>query len=259
MGFVSLLIASMTVATTLQNVESAESPVLYEAKIVATYPHDHNAFTQGLFFANGRLYESTGQYGASELRQVNIKSGFSLLTRKLPDEVFGEGSTAVDGKLINVTWRAGRGFVHTLDTLEPEDEFSYEGEGWGLTYDGEKLILSDGSSTLRFLDPETFEETSKLDVTLHGGPVEALNELEWVEGEIFANVWQTDWIVRIDPASGNVTGLIDLSKLHPAARRKNVNDDVANGIAYEPVSKRLFVTGKNWPSLFEIEIENLSK
>ncbi len=231
----------------------AVEPQISAAEVIAVYPHDEDAFTQGLFFADGRLYESTGLVGRSSLRQVNIRTGAAVKSRPLPADVFGEGSTVVGDRIVSLTWRAGKGFVHDLSSLETVREFPIEGEGWGLTYDGRRLIMSDGTARLRFLDPASFEETGGLDVTLAGRSLDNLNELEWVEGEIFANIWMTDWIARIDPETGAVSGLIDVGALNPAAGRRAAGDRVANGIAYEPTSKRLFVTGKNWPSLYEIK------
>ena len=234
--------------------EAPPQPSVYSVEVVKTYPHDDKAFTQGLFFSEGRLFESTGIEGQSTLRQVNIRTGTPIRKRNLPDDVFGEGAAVVDDEIVSLTWKAGKGFVHDLETLKPVSEFTYPGEGWGLTYDGEKLILSDGTGTLRYLNPATYEEMGQLEVTLQGQPVKYLNELEWVDGEIFANVWTSDWIFRIDPETGDVTGLIDLSGIHPRGRDRQRAEDVANGIAYEPTSKRLFLTGKNWPVLYEVKI-----
>ncbi len=229
-------------------------PVIYEPTIVAEYPHDTGAFTQGLFFANGALYESTGQYKESQLRRVNLRTGKVTKKTDLPDSVFGEGATQVGDNLVSVTWRSGIGYVHDLKNLSLEKNFDYTGEGWGLVYDGEKLIMSDGTQKLRFFDPETFEETGSVDVTFTGQPVRYLNELEFIDGEVWANVWQQDVILRIAPETGIVTGIIDMSKIYPAKERDNPSENVLNGIAFEPNSKRLFVTGKRWPKMYEITV-----
>ncbi|MBB4658827.1 glutaminyl-peptide cyclotransferase [Parvularcula dongshanensis] len=234
-----------------------QRPDLYDVTVVRRYPHDTNAFTQGLFFANGTLYESTGQKGASRIKRLNLKTGKAVAEAALPDEVFGEGATVVGDRIVSLTWRAGQGFVHDLETLKRTATFAIEGEGWGLTYDPDtdRLILSDGTPELRFLDPETYEETGRRAVSLGGRPVADLNELEWVDGEVWANVWQQDVIVRIDPETGIVTGLIDVQPLFPANRRAEPYDDVPNGIAYEPRTGRLFLTGKRWPDIFEVTLE----
>ena len=232
---------------------------IYDYRVVATYPHDPNAFTQGLFFHDGALFETTGQYGRSRLRRVALETGRAERETALPDSVFGEGSVGWGDRLVVLSWRSGRGFIHDDETLERSAEFTYRGEGWGLTHDGARLIMSDGTSSLRFLDPETLEETGTLAITFNGRPLDKLNELEWVAGEIFANIWQTDAIARIDPDTGIVTGLIDLRGLLPADARQPGHTDVLNGIAYDPQAERLYVTGKNWPSLFAIELSERSR
>ena len=231
---------------------SAEEPEFYGYRVVNTFPHDTTAFTQGLFFEDGDLYETTGRYGQSRLRKVALESGETLKSANLSANHFGEGSVAWGANIIVLTWRSGAGFVFDRNTFERKQTFSYSGEGWGLTHDGERLIMSDGTSELRFLNPETFEETGRLKVTFRGAPLPHLNELEWVNGEILANVWMSDAVVRIDPETGAVTGLIDLRGLNPAESIDN--DRVLNGIAYDDKTGRLFVTGKYWPSLFEIEL-----
>ena len=233
---------------------------VYDARVVRTLPHDTGAFTQGLFFADGRLYESTGKRGASVIRRLDLRDGSAAQEAELPDEIFGEGATVVGDRIVSLSWRAGQGFVHDLETLEPLGTFEVAGEGWGLAYDpdADRLVLSDGTPRLRFLDPRTYEETGELTVTLQGRPLPRLNELEYVPmadgAEVWANVWQQDFVVRIDPDTGRVTGVIDVSGLFPAARRADPRDDVPNGIAYEPASGRLFMTGKRWPELFEVEL-----
>ena len=227
---------------------------MYGYRVVNVYPHDKNAFTQGLFFRDGGLYESTGLRGFSSIRRVSLITGEVIRRYDLPGRYFGEGIVDWGDRLISVTWRSGRGFIFAIDSLEQQGSFLIEGEGWGLTRDDSRIIMSDGTEMLRFLDPNTFSETGRVAVSLRDRSVRNLNELEWVDGELFANVWQTDWILRIDPRSGVVKGLVDLSGLLPESDRIPGHTDVLNGIAYDAESKRLFVTGKNWPKLFEIEL-----
>jgi glutamine cyclotransferase len=221
--------------------------------VVNTFPHDPEAFTQGLVFHDGRLYEGTGLRGQSSVRIVELETGEITRIHCLPPEYFGEGITIHGGRIIQVTWESRVGFVYDMDSLEVLDNFSISTEGWGLTTDGTSLILSDGTSTLRFFDPETFQETRTVEIRDDDEPVSLINELEYIDGEIFANIWQTDMIVRIDPVSGSVLGWLDLGGL-----REHIDDDasidVLNGIAYDDESGHLFVTGKLWPLLFEIEL-----
>ena len=230
----------------------ARVPV-YGYEVVRTFPHDPTAFTQGLVIRDGVLLESTGR-APSSIRRVRLEDGVVLQKRELDPEYFGEGLTEIDGRLVTLTWNNGVGFVWNAADLSPVSRFAYQGEGWGLTHDGTRLILSDGSPNLRFLDPDTFAETGRVAVTLNGRLLPQLNELEWIDGEVWANVWQTNYIVRIDPASGRVVGVIDLTGLLPAGAVKDPRDDVLNGIAWDAANRRLFVTGKNWPSLFEIRL-----
>ena len=227
---------------------------VYGYTVVRAYPHDREAFTQGLAFDDqGALYESTGQRGESSLRRVELSSGAVLQRHDLPAALFGEGVAVFGDRIIQLTWQAGRAFVYDKASFDLLREFTYRTEGWGLTHDGRRLIMSDGTATLFFLHPDTFAETARLTVRDHRGPVIRLNELEYVRGEIFANVWQTNRIARIDPRTGHVTGWIDLAGLlQPSDRRQPV--DVLNGIAYDPRTDRLFVTGKWWPKLFEISL-----
>lgn len=231
----------------------AVRPPVYGYEVVRTFPHDPTAFTQGLVIRDGVLLESTGR-APSSVRRVRLEDGVVLQKRELASEYFGEGLTEIDGRVITLTWNNGVGFIWNADDLKPVSRFTYAGEGWGLTHDGTRLILSDGSPALRFFDPGTFAETGRVAVTLNGRPVRQLNELEWIDGEVWANVWQTNYILRIDPASGYVVGIIDLNGLLPAGLIKDPNDDVLNGIAWDAATRRLFVTGKNWPSLFEITL-----
>lgn len=223
----------------------------YVPDILAVRPHDSRAFTQGLIYADGALYESIGNYGESALRRVDPVTGEVLAERKLDARYFAEGLTLVDDRLVQLTWRSGQGFVYDRETLEPVGEFRYEGEGWGLTYDGERLILSDGSDVLRFLDPSDFREIGRIEVRYRGKPVTRLNELEFIDDAIWANVWRSDRIVIIDPKTGEVNGMLDAHSLRdeiPAIYRI----DVLNGIAHDPETGRIFLTGKWWPRLFEI-------
>ena len=232
----------------------ASEPVpVYTYEIKNTYPHDRAAFTQGLVFRDGFLWESTGQYGSSSLRQVELQTGRVVKSVPVSREFFAEGMTIFGGKVYQLTWQEKRAFVYDAKDFRRVGEFRYAGEGWGLTHDGESLVMSDGTSTLRFLDPETFAVRRALRVVDGNRPVEQLNELEYVRGEIFANVWQEDRVARIDPQTGQVTGWIDLRGLLSASDARG-DEDVLNGIAYDEQSDRLFVTGKLWPKLFEIRL-----
>jgi len=246
-------VAFLLLAGNWRAVITAPTVPVYTVNIINAYPHDRNAFTQGLVFENGILYEGTGLYGRSTLRRVDLKTGEILQIHTLPDHLFGEGITVFGERIIQLTWQAGIGFVYDRATFEPLGEFRYPTEGWGITHDGERLIMSDGTSTLRFLEPTTYEEIGSIDVRDRDGPVTRLNELEYVKGEIYANVWQTDRIARIAPDTGEVVGWIDLTGiLKPEDRADPI--DVPNGIAYDADNDRLFVTGKLWPGLFEIEL-----
>ncbi len=226
------------------------SPPKYTFRIVNTYPHDPEAFTQGLIFENGILYESTGLRGQSTLREVNLTNGEVIRSLALDPELFGEGITLFNGRILQLTLTSGIGFIYDPDSFSEQGEFSFAPEGWGLTHDGRQLIMSDGSAELRFLDAGTLEGTGRIEVTDRGQPVQWLNELEYVEGEIYANIWQSDLIARISPDSGEVLGWIDLSDLLTEEDQAGI----LNGIAYDSRTGRLFVTGKNWPKLFEIAL-----
>ena len=221
--------------------------------IVRTYPHDRDAFTQGLQYVDGFLYEGTGMNGRSSIRKVRLDTGEVVQRRDIAQEYFGEGIVIVGGELFQLTWQSGIGFVYDRATFTPKRTFRYRGEGWGLTYDGSSIVMSDGTDALRFLDPKTLAERSRLRVTAGGKPLPQLNELEFVDGEILANVWMTDYIARIDPKSGRVRGWIDLRGL--LSPRERAATDVLNGIAYDAAGKRLFVTGKLWPRVFEIAVK----
>lgn len=225
----------------------------YGYEVVHVYPHDREAFTQGLIYKDGVLFESTGLNGRSSLRRVRIETGEVLQRQAVPDAYFAEGLADWGSKLIQLTWQSQVGFVYDAKTFKKLSTFSYTGEGWGLARDAQRLVMSDGSATLRWLDPVSLKETARLTVTDRGLPVTELNELEVIKGEIYANVWGTDLIAIIDPGSGRVTGWIDLTGLLPPRDRAGV--DVLNGIAYDAAGDRLFVTGKLWPKLFEIRLK----
>lgn len=227
----------------------------YTAEIVNRYPHDSRAFTQGLLFETAdTLLESTGMNGQSSLRRVELKTGRVLQKTDLAQRYFGEGLAQLNGQLYQLTWKDRKGFIYDAKTLQQTGEFPYTGEGWGLTTDGTSLILSDGSSEIRFLDPSTFAVTRTLPVTHQGKPVDHLNELEYIDGEIYANLWGADLIARIDPATGQSTGVIDCTNLFPAAQR-STPEQVLNGIAWHPETKRLLITGKWWPEVFEVKLK----
>jgi glutaminyl-peptide cyclotransferase len=229
----------------------------YTYQIVHTYPHDSTAYTQGLVFHDGLLYEGTGLEGRSSIRKVKLETGEVLQKRDIPPEYFGEGIILWKDRLIELTWKGEKGFIYDLATFAPRGQFEYPGEGWGLTDDGKRIIMSDGTAQLRFWDPETLKETGRITVTDEGQPVPQLNELELVKGEVYANVYQTDRIARINPGTGKVIGWIDLTGiLRPADRTGET--DVLNGIAYDASRDRLFVTGKLWPKLFEIKLTRKS-
>jgi glutaminyl-peptide cyclotransferase len=235
----------------------ANLPV-YGYQVVRVYPHDPKAFTQGLQYLDGVLYEGTGQIGQSSIRRVELATGKVLQKRDVPPPHFGEGITVWKNELIELTWQSNIAFVYDKQTFEPRRTFKYQGEGWGLTHDPTNLYMSDGTNELRVLDPATFSERRRITVTSGGTPLKNLNELEWVKGEIFANIWMTDYIARIAPASGKVTGYIDLGGLLSAAERDG-STDVLNGIAYDAAQDRLFITGKWWPKLFEIKLISKGK
>ena len=223
-------------------------------QIVHTFPHDSNAFTQGLIYVDGHLYESTGLNGRSSLRMVDLVTGSVLQKHDLPPDIFGEGLTDWGSTLIQLTWTSHKAFVYDRFSFSPQRSMSYEGEGWGLTHDESQLILSDGTAYLRFLDPKSFRVARRLRVTdASGQAIQNLNELEYVRGEIYANVWQTDEIVRISPQTGRIVGRIDLRGIIDK-RELHGEGAVLNGIAYDAQGDRLFVTGKLWPKLFEIKV-----
>ncbi|MBZ5576772.1 MAG: glutaminyl-peptide cyclotransferase [Acidobacteriia bacterium] len=248
-----LVVVAVLSAAACGPVSQASGIPEYGYQVVHAYPHDPDAFTQGLFYLNGFLYEGTGLNGRSSIRKVRLETGEVLDKRDLPEQYFGEGIINWKDRLLEITWQTQAGFVYNLASFDLKRQFTYPGEGWGLTQDGNRIIMSDGTADLRFWNPETLQETGRLRVTDDGRPVTEINELEWVNGEIYANIWQTDRIARIDPASGKVVGWIDLTGiLGPEDRLRQV--DVLNGIAFDAQSGRLFVTGKLWPKLFEIRL-----
>jgi glutamine cyclotransferase len=227
----------------------------FNYEVINTYPHDPGALTQGLVYHQGFLYESTGLEGRSSLRQVDLATGQVLKKTDVPTPYFAEGLALFNNHFYQLTWQSQKAFVYNFDfahAFAPIKTFSYSGEGWGLTDNGQSLIMSNGSNQIRFLDPETFQVQRTISVTENDRPVNMLNELEFIKGEIFANIWLTDRIVRIDPASGRVTGWINLAGLLSSEERNRA--DVLNGIAYDEAGDRLFVTGKLWPKLFQIRL-----
>jgi glutamine cyclotransferase len=232
---------------------SSEKVQAYGYEIVNVFPHDRAAFTQGLIFKDGVLWESTGQFGSSSLRKVELKTGKVLKLVPVAREFFAEGMTVFRDKVFQLTWQNHKGFIYSPGDFTKTGEFQYTGEGWGLTHDADSLIMSDGTNQIRFIDPETFAVRRTVSVFENGQPLKELNELEYVKGEIYANIWQTDRIVRIDPRDGRLTGTVDLTGLLPVADQ-DADTDVLNGIAYDEATDRLFVTGKLWSKLFEIRL-----
>jgi len=251
MRILSLFLA---LGTALFAAASYAAVPIYDVDVIHTYPHDPSAFTEGLFYLNGFLYESTGLEQHSTIRKVRLDTGEVVKKIDIPPQYFGEGIVNWDGHLISLTWKSHVGFVFDLATFKLQRQFHYEGEGWALTQDGKQLIMSDGTPELRFINPNTLKETNRIQVTLDGKPVPNVNELEWVNGEIYANVWQTNWILRINPKDGQVVGLVNLAGLLSSGTQVKSPDGVLNGIAYDAKGDRLFVTGKNWPRLFEIRL-----
>jgi glutaminyl-peptide cyclotransferase len=237
---------------TIPQIPTGSNLPVYGYQIVHVYPHDAKAFTQGLQYLDGVFYEGTGQVGQSSIRKVEVETGKVLQQRDVPPPHFGEGITVWKNDLLELTWQTHVAFVYDRTTFEPKKKFSYPGEGWGLTHDGTNLIMSDGTSELRVLDPVTFVEKRRIKVTAGGVPLRELNEVEFVKDEIFANIWMTDYIARIAPDTGKVTGYIDLRGLLTPGERART--DVLNGVAYDAKGDRLFVTGKWWPKLFEIKL-----
>ncbi len=245
------LVAIILAATAFVRVQAAVPE--YRATIVKTYPHDPHAFTEGLFYKDGFLYESTGQEGTSSVRKTVLETGKIVLQHNIDRRYFGEGIVAWKDKLIELTWKSEIGFVYKLASFKQISDFHYPGEGWALTQDGSHLIMSDGTSDLRVLDPDTMSESGRIHVTCDGRPIQRINELEWIKGEIYANIWLTNLIVRINPSNGKVASIVDLTDL-AASIHVDSADGVLNGIAYDAAADRLFVTGKLWPSLYQITL-----
>ena len=232
----------------------AEVPV-FGYKVVKTYPHDTGAYTEGLFWHSGYLYESTGEVGRSSIRKVDLETGETLKKKALMPPYYGEGIIALKDKLYQLTWQSGKGFIYDFNTFEKTGEFSYSGQGWGMTTDGKHLLMSDGTPRIRVLDPDTLEVVRRITVTWDGHEVGNINELEWIKGEIWANIWLTHRIARIDPKTGVIGSFIDLAGLAPKADEvRDPSNAVLNGIAYDRQRDRIFVTGKNWPHLYQIKL-----
>lgn len=246
---ISILLASLLSGFTV----AAQAPKRYTAKVEETFNHDTGSYTQGLYFYKGSLYESAGQYGESSMRKVDLKSGKVLKRYNFDRRYFAEGSCVVDGKLFILSWRERTCFVCDPESFERLGSFRYTTEGWGLTTDGKSLIMTDGSDRIFFRDPKTFIVTKELKVTVNGRRLDYLNELEWIDGKIWANVYGSDTIVIIDPSSGIVTAVIDCSNIYPQNLRKP-STDVFNGIAYNPADGKIYVTGKYWPKLYRITL-----
>ena len=251
-----ILVVTIAIATYACAPVSQAGVPEYTYEVVHSYPHDRTAFTEGLFYLDGFLYESTGIEGASSVRKVRLETGEVVQRHDLPSAYFGEGIIHWKDRLIQLTYKTEVGFVYNLSTFETERRFEYPGEGWAMTQDGKTIFMSDGTAQIRIWDPETLQELRRITVTDQGQPVPNVHELEWVKGEIYANIWETDRIARIDPATGRVVGWIDLAGLlSPNERLAGPEGtDVLNGIAYDAKGNRLFVTGKRWPKLFEIRL-----
>ncbi len=250
---IAVIVFSVIIFVLLSNSPVNSIPVHYSYEVVNVYPHNKTAFTQGLIFEDGVLYESTGLYGHSTLCRVELETGNTLQIYALPSQLFGEGITIFDDKIIQLTWKSNRGFVYDKHSFELLQEFDYPTEGWGITDDGSKLIMSDGTATLYFLDPETFTQVGQVEVhDKDTGPVALLNELEYIQGKVYANIWNEEKIAIINPQTGQVTGWVNLEGIQDLENRETGN--VLNGIAYDEKEDRLFVTGKRWSQLFEINL-----
>lgn len=248
------------ISTAVQAAEESAAPVNEDVptlsyKLVRTWPHDREAFTEGLVYWNGMLIESTGINGHSTLRKVDLETGVIRQEVRLPEQYFGEGIAVLGGRIFQLTWLSHRGFIYDLEKMRLLGDFPFEGEGWGLTTDGQSLIMTDGTNRIRFIDPKTFKVTRAIRVFAHGQPVNKLNELEYVKGELYANVWQTEFVLRIDPATGRILSVVDFVGILPPSDYIH-GTDVMNGIAYDADGDRLFVTGKFWPKLFEVRVNS---
>jgi glutamine cyclotransferase len=232
---------------------AAEEIPVYSYEVINTWPHDAEAYTQGLAFHDGTLFESTGLYGSSSLRRVELKTGKVKKKVEVDRQYFAEGMTIFGDKIFQLTWQAQKGFIYDLKKLRQEGEFNYEGQGWGLTHDNHSLIMSDGTNRIRFLDPTSFQVQRTISVYENGHPLTELNELEFIKGEIYANIWKTDRIVRIDPTTGKINAWIDMTGLHHQGEER-ARENCLNGIAYDTESDRLFVTGKRWEKIYQIRL-----
>ncbi len=250
--FISVILILLALQLVYQNTKP-KTPSYYDVEVVEKYPHDPDAFTQGLVYYEGYLYEGTGLYGESSLRKVDFETGEVLKQIDLEDQYFGEGITILEDKVYQITWKEETGFVYNLDDFTIERTFRYQGQGWGLTHDGTHLIMSNGSSTLSFYDPSTFELMKTVDVIYDGAPVPDLNELEYIDGVVYSNVWNLDQIIIINPDDGSTHGWTDLESLR-GELDSSEGVDVLNGIAYDAESGSLLLTGKFWPNLFEVEL-----
>ncbi|MQY61728.1 glutaminyl-peptide cyclotransferase [archaeon] len=247
----AVIVFSAVALVLVSNSPVYPEPLHYTYNVVNVYPHDETAFTQGLIFEDSIIYESTGRYGQSTLRSVELETGNIIQLHVLPDQFFGEGITIFDDKIIQLTWQSEKGFVYDKNSFDLLQEFTYPTQGWGITHDGSRLIMSDGTATLYFLDPETFQKIGQVEV-YDEEPVDRLNELEYIHGEVYANIWKEEKIAIINPQTGRVTGWIDLEGINEAEKQNSSN--VLNGIAYDAEEDRLFVTGKMWSQLFEISL-----
>jgi glutamine cyclotransferase len=251
-AFLAAFACSPSTGPATSTITAPPATPAYSYEVVATYPHDPKAYTQGLLIQDGQLWESTGQEGTSWVRKVDLATGVVQQQHDVDPQYFGEGMVVWDDRIITLTWRHQKGFILDRETLAQEGEWTYQGEGWGLTRDDTQIYMSDGTHQIRKLDPATLQETGRIDVTMNGQPVAKLNELEFIKGEIWANVFETDRIVRIDPATGKVTGVLLLRNLLTPEERRQT--DVLNGIAWDKATDKLYVTGKLWPKLFEIKV-----
>ncbi len=246
------IVVSWTMLLAGANDNQSQSSQVYGYEVINVYPHDRSAFTEGLVYAGGVLYEGTGHYGRSTLRKVELETGLVQKQISLPNEFFGEGIAVWEDRLVQLTWKSKVGLIYDKESLNKTGNFTYQTGGWGITSDGKKLIMSDGSDLLYFLDPETFRVLGQIGVRDGGTAIRGINELEYIQGEIYANIWPTNRIAIVSPETGDVRAWIDLTGLLPESDRAGV--DVLNGIAYDAKGDRLFVTGKYWPSLFEIDL-----
>lgn len=247
--------ASLTIALAPAACAHSDTIPVHTYRIIHTYPHDPAAFTEGLFYEDGYLYESTGEFEGAGVRKVKLETGEVVQRRDTPEGYFGEGIIASGQRILQLSWKQGVGFIYDKATFKLIDQIRYPGEGWAMTRDASHIYMSDGTPVIRILDPQTFAQTGSISVTADGEPLQQINELEWVKGKIYANVWQTARIAQIDPKTGHVVGWIDMTKLVEAQKVGDPENDVLNGIAYDAVRDRLFVTGKRWGAVYEVRVE----